>query len=290
MAGFEPLGQPPVQFEWEEGDMRMRIVVSVILLGAAAGAPAQQKPEPEGARELYYRAMVQKDPPPPVRRAAARSGGVPAPAATAPDNTGAMHLGLRYNLVLVDADSGSAQPAAPDRMFRAGDCFAIDLEANRAGFLYVLAKQSSGSWQPLLPSTDPDMATESNAIVPGKKIRIPLEHCFELRNPPGVETLFVVLSREPRDTFELYENTKAPGATQTPGAPRRTAASVQVADASVTDGAVTRLREQFGSRDIAIKKVSQPLGAAEPPESVYVVNSSSSPSSNLAAQIDVHHR
>lgn len=269
--------------------MRMRTVVSVILLGAAAGAPAQQQPEPEGARELYYRAMVQKDPPPPVRRVAARSGGAPAQAPAAPDNTGAMHLGLRYNLVLVNADSGSAQSAAPDRMFRAGECFAIDIESNRAGFLYVLAKQSSGSWQPLLPSTDPDMATESNAIVPGKKIRIPLEHCFELRNPPGVETLFVVLSREPRDTFELYENIKAP-ATQAPDAPRRTAATVQMADARVTDGAVAHMREQFGSRDIAIKRVSQPLGSAEPPESVYVVNSSSSPSSNLAAQIEVHHR
>jgi hypothetical protein len=245
----------------------------------AAGAPAQQQPQPEGARELFYRAMVQKDPPPPVRRAAARSGGAPVPAA--PASTGAMHLGLRYNLVLVDADSGSAQSAAPDRMFRARECFAIDFESNRAGFLYVLAKQSSGSWHPLLPSTDPDMATESNAIVPGKKIRIPLEHCFELQNPPGVETLFVVLSREPRDSFELYENIKAP-ATQPPDAPRHTAAAVQMADASVTDGAVARMREQFGSRDIAIKKVSQPLGAAEPPESVYVVNSSSSPSSNLA--------
>jgi hypothetical protein len=200
-----------------------------------------------------------------------------------------LHLGLRYNLVLVDADSGSAQAAAPDRMFRAGECFAIDFESNRAGFLYVLAKQSSGSWQPLLPSADPDMATESNAIVPGKKIRVPREHCFELQNPPGVETLFVVLSREPRDTFELYENIKAP-ATQAPDAPRRTAAAVQVADARVTDGEVARMREQFGSRDIAIRRVSQPLGAAEPAESVYVVNSSSSPSSNLAAQIDVHHR
>jgi hypothetical protein len=267
--------------------MGMRTVVSVVLLGAAAGAPAQQQPEPEGARELYYRAMVQKDSPPPVRRVAARSGG--APASAAPDNTGALHLGLRYNLVLVDADSGAAQSAAPDRMFRAGECFAIDFESNRAGFLYVLAKQSSGSWHPLLPSADPDMATESNAIVPGKKIRVPREHCFELQNPPGVETLFVVLSREPRDSFELYENIKAP-APQAPDAPRRTSAAVQVAEARVTDGEVARMREQFGSRDIAIRRVSQPLGAAEPAESVYVVNSSSSPSSNLAAQIDVHHR
>jgi len=267
--------------------MRTRTVVSFILLCAAAGGQPQKQPEPEGARELYYRAMVQKDPPPPARRAAARSGSTPA--STTPVSTEAMHLGLRYNLVLVDADSGRAQSAAPDRMFRAGECFAIELESNRAGFLYVLAKQSSGSWHPLVPSTESDMATESNAIVPGKKVRVPLQHCFEIQNPPGVETLFVVLSREPRDSFELYENMKAPGAAPAPNAPRRPAAGVQVADAGVTDEAVARMREQFGARDIAIKRISQPLGAAEPPESVYVVNSSSSPSSNVAAQIEVHH-
>src|ERR1700693_1295713 len=228
--------------------MRMRTVVSFILLCAAAGAQARQQAEPEGARELYYRAMVQKDPPPPARRGAARSGGGAA-APIIPVSTEAMHLGLRYNLVLVDADSGRAQSAAPDRMFRAGECFAIELESNRAGFLYVLAKQSSGSWHPLVPSTEPDMATESNVIVPGKKIRVPLQHCFELQNPPGVETLFVVLSREPRDSFELYENMKAPAAAPAPNTPRRPAAAVQVADAGVTDGAVARIREQFGTRD-----------------------------------------
>jgi len=256
--------------------MRIGTVVSSILLCAAAGAQAEQQAEPEGARELYYRAMVQKDPPPPARRVAARSGGASAP--ITPVSTEAMHLGLRYNLVLVDADSGRAQSAAPDRMFRAGECFAIELESNRAGFLYVLAKQSSGSWHPLVPSTDPDMATESNVIVPGKRIRVPLEHCFELQNP-----------REPRDSFELYENIKAPAA-PAPNAPRRPAASVQVADAGIADGAVARMREQFGTRDISIKRISQPLGSSEPPESVYVVNSSSSPSSNVAAQIEVRHR
>ena len=266
--------------------MRTRTLVSFILLGAAAGAQAQTHPEPEGARELYYRAMVQKDPPPPARRGAARSGGG-ASASIIPVSAEAMHLGLRYNLVLVDADSGKAQSAAPDRMFRAGECFAIELESNRAGFLYVLAKQSSGSWHPLVPSTESDMATESNVIVPGKRIRVPLQHCFEIQNPPGVETLFVVLSREPRDTFELYENMKNPG--PSPNAPRRTAAGVQVADASISNEAVARMKEQFGARDIAIKRISQPLGAAEPPESVYVVNSSSSPSSNVAAQIEVQH-
>jgi hypothetical protein len=268
--------------------MGMRTAVALILFCAAASLRAQQQSHPEGARELYYNAMVQKDPPPPVRRTQPPTGGGAA-VPIIPVSAAAVHLGLRYNLVLVDANSGRAQSAAPDRVFRAGECFALDIESNRAGFLYVLAKQSSGSWHPLLPSTDPDMATESNTIMAGTKVRIPLKHCFEIQDPPGVETLFVVLSREPRDSFDLYENMKAP-ANQQRQSPQRPAAPVEIADASIADTAVTRMREQFGTRDIAIKKISQPLAAAEPAESVYVVNSSSNPASNLAAQIEVHHR
>jgi hypothetical protein len=268
--------------------MRMTTAVSFMLFCAAASLPAQQQPKLEGARELYYNAMVQKDPPPPVRRAPARaSSGSAVP--IVPVSMAAMHLGLRYNLVLVDENSGRTQPAASDRIFRAGECFALDIESNRAGFLYVLAKQSSGSWHPLLPSREKDMATESNTIMAGTKVRIPLKHCFAIEDPPGVETLFVVLSREPRDTFDLYEKIKAP-ADQQRQAPKRPAAPVEIADASIADGAVTRMREQFGTRDIAIIRVSQPLAPAEPAGSVYVVNSSSNPASNLAAQIEVRHR
>jgi Domain of unknown function (DUF4384) len=266
--------------------MGMRIGVAFTLFSAAIILTAQQQPKLEGARELFYNAMVQKDPPPPARRTqprASTSGGT----AITPVSMAAVHLGLRYNLVLVDADSGRSQSAAPDRMFRTGECFALDIESNRSGFLYVLAKQSSGSWHPLLPSKDEDMAAENNAITAGTKVRIPLKHCFEIENPPGIETLFVVLSREPRDSFDL-ENMKSPANPQRPA--QRPVATVEIADASIADSAVTRMREQFGTRDIAIKKVSQPLAAAEPAESVYVVNSSSSPASNLAAQIEVHHR
>lgn len=259
-----------------------------ILFGYIAIVPsAYTQDESHGARELYYAAMVRKDPPPPARRAAVPSGSPKSGGAASviPVSTAAVHLGIRYNLVLVDSESGAAQPAAPGRVFRAGECFAIEIESNRSGFLYVLDKQSSGGWHPLLPSTDADMATESNVITAGTKVRVPLRHCFEIQDPAGVETLFVVLSREPRDAFELYELNVPPTRQGTEkGQP------TQIADASIEDRTVSRMREQFGTRDIAIKRVSAPLAAAEPAESVYVVNSSSSPASNLAAQIEVHHR
>jgi hypothetical protein len=190
-------------------------------------------------------------------------------------------LGLRYNLVLVDSNTGRTQPAAPDRLFHAGECFAINFQSNRAGFLYVLDKQSSGTWQPLVP-----LATESNEIVPGRTIRVPRRDCFEIKNPPGVETIFVVLSREPRDSSQLYESMKGTLApTENPKRPD----GVMLASAGVPNSEVERMRERYGTRDISIKTVSRPLAPAEPPESVYVVNASSDALLNLAAQIEIHH-
>ena len=276
--------------------MHMRAAITLISIAAAGAIWAQESHEGDGARELFYRALVRKDAPPPVHRASVRTdaaGGVekqstPGAAASAP--AAAVNLGLRYNLVLVDAVSGRSQDVTSDRSFRAGECFAVNFESNRAGFLYVLAKESSGSWHPLVPSPDPDMADESNVITPGQKVRVPLRHCFEIQDPPGVETLFVVLSREPRDSFNLYEGIKhttpEPAA---PSAPPRNQ-PVQMADAGITNAAVERMRQQFGTRDIAIKRVSQPVGGDEPVGSVYVVNASANPSTNLAAQIEVRHR
>ena len=256
--------------------MRIGTVPALLSLAAVNCLWAQPPHESDGARELFYKALVQKDAPPPIHRAAVSVN--PSPAAPPPAATGAVHLGLRYNLVLVDAVSGKSQDVTSDRNFRAGECFAVTFESNRAGFLYVLAKESSGSWQPLIPSTNPDMADESNIIAPGQKVRVPSRHCFEIQNPPGSETLFVVLSREPRDSFDLYEGIKGP-------TPAHAPAPQQVADASVE-----RMRHDFGTRDIAIKRVSQPVGGDEPAGSVYVVNASASPSANVAAQIEVRHR
>jgi len=262
--------------------------VSVAVVLAFFCALAQEPKQPmEGARELYYVAVSKKDTLPPIRKRATpatKSG----PAEPTSAGTAAVHLGLRYNLVMVDAQSGKSEDVDPDRTLRTGDCFAISLESNRSGYLYVLAKQSSGSWQPLLPS--PEMTDESNIIDPGKKLRVPASYCFEVHDPPGTETLFVVLSRDPRDFYDLYEGIKRENAAPSQTPPRPNANPVQLANASVVNSAVAKMAAQFGTRDIAIKKVSRPVSAQEPPNSVYVVNSSNQPASSLVTQIQVRHR
>jgi hypothetical protein len=290
--------------------MPVRRVFFVILLGAGC-VVAQEPTEKTGARELYYFYRAPKEKLPPVRKPAASPAPtaakastaaqqVPAPAASPirqgdaaivpVSSTGAnvLNLGLRYNLILVDATSGKAAAVDPDRTFRKGECFAIDFEANRAGYLYVLAKQSSGNWRPLLPS--PEMADEANMVNPGEKIRVPSQYCFEIGDPPGTETLFVVLSRDPGDVYQLHQGIKGIAEPAPAAKPAPRPELTQLAALRNVDHEVERMSEQLGSRDMLIRKTSQPTSAQETPFSVYVVNASLTPSSRVVAQIEIRHR
>src|SRR6185437_10666296 len=146
----------------------------------------------------------------------------------------APHLGLRYNLLLVNPDTGVSQQVSSTHIFRAGDCVALDIEANHSGYVYVLAKQSSGAWRPLLPSID--MPEETSVLDPGARKRVPANYCLEMKNPPGTETLFVVLSRSPSDVSDLYRgirglHEKAPADDGGARPQKQADAPLQIADA-----------------------------------------------------------
>src|SRR5271157_131589 len=258
--------------------MIRRSVAVLVLLPGAWLAAAQQNQSPdstqkaahEGARELFYLAVARKDSLPPIPRASTTAppkaqtpaGTAPAqpPAGSTPAPAPVVHLGIRYNLLLVD-DANQGVAVDSERVFHKGDRLAIEVEANRSGYLYVLARQSSGSWQALLPS--PEMSDESNVIDPGRKIRVPAAYYFEIQDPPGSEHLVLVFSRDPQDFYELYQGIKrqnaAPAQSPAPASGPRVPDNVQLADASLFDSAVARMRREFGTRDIAIRKVAQPL-------------------------------
>lgn len=280
--------------------MRIQISVGFVFL-FAAGAFAQAPPA-GGARELYYFGAGQKDKLPPVQKVSAarqsashgtvRKAAQPEPASEVPPapapEAAAVHLGLRYNVVLVDRVSGRSEPVDADRTFKNGDCLAIEFDANRSGYLYVMVKQSSGSWQPLFPS--PEMSDEANIIDPGQKVRAPRGYCFEVTEPAGNETLFVVLSRDPRDFYELFKGIKGdpePPA-PAPGNPPRN--PVQMADSGLVNNAVSQMAAHFGTRDLVIRKVSQPVDSRDVPNSVYVVNASDKPASTVVTQLQIKHR
>jgi hypothetical protein len=257
-----------------------RLLLPVATLAVAAvWAQTQPKQAPQaptsGARDLFYFGAHEKDElppisktPPPATNKKSPAAGQKRPAPPPSSAAGAPHLGLRYTLLLVKGNRSDA--VDPDRNFRRGDCVAIEFEANRSGYLYVLAKESSGNWHTLFPSEE--LADERNVIDPGQKIRTPRTTCFEIDDPPGTETLFVALSRAPRDIADLQESIN--------GSPGKVTSTVE------------QLDQSFGTRDLAIRRPSGQ--AAAPKESseqaVYVVTSSNKPASTVVTKVEIRHR
>ncbi|MBK9169615.1 MAG: DUF4384 domain-containing protein [Bryobacterales bacterium] len=172
-------------------------------------------------------------------------------------------LGLRYNLLLVDAASGKAQPVSSERTFRSGECVALEIESNEAGYLYILNQGTSGNWQPLLPSSE--MPEESNRIAARKTVRVPEQHCFRFDDRPGTEMMFVVLARNAQQVNDLNRAVRTPVEATPAQTPVMTVALNKQVDV---------LRADLRSRDLKIQRVAEPQAANEPAHAVYVVNTS----------------
>ena len=63
-----------------------------------------------------------------------------------------------------------------------------------------------------------------------------------------------------------------------------------IADARTVNSEVARIADRAGTRDLLIRKISQPADAQKPPHSVYVVNGSDKPASSIVAEIKIQHR
>jgi len=175
---------------------------------------------------------------------------------------GVQHLGLRYKVFLVDRQGRDA-PTDPDRTFRSGERFAFEFTPNRSGYLYVVYQGSSGKWDPLFPAQGEESLVKAQA-----KVRAPYaDPFFVVEDPPGVERIFVVLSRNPKDVSDLIEKLK------------NGVNSEQVIDKMKTD---------LASRDIRRGKVSDAERSDDPPNSVFVV--SASPAEWIAEEIRLIHR
>ena len=285
----------------------------------------QQPPSDLTARTLWLEEQPDKDQLPSiaaarahqVKRVSLTSGGVAAKQSSetntsvgAPKNESAQsmpsipvvkHLGLRYNLLLVDAQSGKAEPVDSDRVFQPGDCIQLDLEANHSGYLYVLDQGSSGNWKPLLPS--PEMPEESNIISSRTRVRVPQGYCFTIEGPPGDERVFVLLSRNPAELYDLHDSIKGgdagSGAAESGGAGsggpaaqpvshKHAGTPVMTAELRLSHE-VNRMEASMARRDLKITKIANAEDAAEPPGSVYVVNTSEVSSDKVVTEIRIKH-
>jgi hypothetical protein len=249
-------------------------IVFLGMLWSLSGIVATgQDASSEGVRQLYYfGAQAQQPVSPEANGRAARAAVVrPVPRV--------LHLGLRYNVLLVD-NGNRAVPVDSSRLFRKGDCVALELEANQSAHLYVMARQSSRYWMPLIPS--PELPTRV-ALPPGRKVRVPKAHCFQIEDPPGTESMIVILSRDSRDFERLYAGIKA----SFPSGDGRTHGGL--AETRPLEGAIQDVTASAaqGVESAAIREARLPL---ERPNTVYVVNTSKERSATLVARIDIRHQ
>ncbi len=291
------------------------------LAGLVAVAGAQQAPKVElTARELFYaavesskpkapaKAQVKKAPPktvaktdahqapapaaPPVQHSPATAGGgfiqLASERTSAPAPSNGAPLGLKCTILKLVG--GEMTPVAADSVFHAGDKIQLQIQANSPGYLYIIAKGSSGTWQPLFPSRDIENA--NNHVDGWHTYTLPPRRMV-FDEQTGTERLFIVFSRAPETDLESTIYSLQGAKPQPTSAPAPAAHPKQMLlTASVDDSTVGRLRNTF-SRDLVIEKVdeSTPAATGEQKETaVYVVNPSGSSDSRVVADLSLVHQ
>lgn len=294
-----------------------RTTLSGLLLAAVAGFAAGTQEPQINARDAFFSAAdmvaVQKKtaarksartPPArrsePARQEGGRSAGPRPELATAPAPANAEAwfrkvsltpenlppLGLRYSL-LKRTPQGLAE-VSTDTEFHAGDSIRLSVMGNRRGYLYVIARGSSGVWSPLFPH--PESAQPGNEIVPGRLYQIPggEGEYFTFDEQPGEERLFLVFSARPVEDLEDLIGTLSGRKPALPDRPARPSSPPTMTASRYDDAWAERLRSQVQSRDLVFTKVDRDTAAAPSPvgggpeAAVYVVNAATA--GNAAAQ------
>ena len=198
-------------------------------------------------------------------------------------------LGLRYSL-LKQMPGGDMEEVNPDSVFKSGDRIRISVMGNQKGFLYVVAKGSSGAWTPLFPH--PESSQKRNDIVPGRKYQVPggEGEYFTFNSQVGEEKVFILLSKTPVNDLESLIQTLSDGE---PSRAPKPDLKVLQARVRVNDQIIDRLRQGVLSRDLVFTRPETQPGTgvssdSQPPEeAVYVVNTKSTVGSNSRVVVDL---
>jgi hypothetical protein len=109
-------------------------------------------------------------------------------------------LALGYTILMKD-DTGRLFVTDPAREFKTGDRFAVALETNADGYLYLFSAENGKSPELLFPNAQIDGG--ANAVQAHARATFPtgasadVEYFIDLTDPPVTEHLFIVFSRHP---------------------------------------------------------------------------------------------
>lgn len=251
------------------------LLTLTILMSGAVWSQAQPVLK---ARELFYTPPPDSAKPAETAKPAVKAAVKAAPTKSVSNKTGGTHtvtasvpLGLRYAVLKRDAN-GQYNEVDPDTSFRSGDRIRLKVDANTSGYLYVVMQGSSGTWKLLFPNAE--VAGGSNLVRKGESRQIPPgdRGQFFFDEQAGNEKLFIVLTRQPEP--DLDKLIYAMG-----GKPESL-----IAQASVRDDVVSKLRGQVASRDLVFEKSDSNENAA------YVVNPSTASDARLVVDIALKHK
>lgn len=193
------------------------------------------------ARDLYLSSETQPAPkaePAPGQPTKASKATTPGP------------LGLRYSLLKQVRDN-QVEEVDPDAIFHSGDRIRLRIESNDSGYLYVVQHGSSGRWTLLFPSEETPGGR--NTIEKGDRHELPPgDVWFAFDKNPGIEKIFLVLSRKPQPDLEKLIPSSGPGK-----------------PASSLESATGKLRSQIAARDLVFENTSK---GSSGEKAVYVVN------------------
>ncbi len=286
---------------------------------AAAKGAEGPKPQATGQQGRSGSAASATATPDPQRRSDPGAGGATV-SATAPDpkvgpgrasdslpilpvDNPTRPLGIRLSIVK-DSPSGPFAEDPPevslDTNFHKDDRVRLHIKVNDKGYLYILDRQSSGIWKPLLPS--PDLPGISNVVEPGTVYSVPPTTGFLVGDPPGEEKLFIVLSRTPEDLQSLImDMSRREGGSSTPKSPAneppsqpptRQPSLVTVSQNSppLNDGMVDQMRS-FYARDLLIEKMDDQMPGPSKENAVYAATNPNGGNDKLVVlDAQINHR
>jgi hypothetical protein len=137
-------------------------------------------------------------------------------------------------------------------------------------------------------------------VSPHVKIEVPGTRAWAFDEHAGTEKLFLVLTRQPESALDklIYKNGLANGGANTgagagagPADPDRS--QQLMAQASIRDEVVSRLRDQMASRDLIFEKVDEGTTDAAPVKNetaAYVVNVSTAPDARVVKDFALQHQ
>jgi hypothetical protein len=196
-------------------------------------------------------------------------------------------FGLRYSVLKVIGQDMREVP--PKTRFRKGDGIRIKVQTNNDGYLYVVHQGSSGTWDLMHPS--PGSEKGGNRVVAGEEYLVPEDSLLRFDDRPGIEKLFLIVSREPETTLErlIYTLTEGPPGSQRQRARPVPQGTLVAANLGIDNGVITELRKTH-TRNLMLEGLEDSPSSTRGDEAVYVVNTSARPDSRVVVDIQLIHQ